>query len=133
MRWIIRQLIFHGAALYIVSAVNPGFKIGNSLNDISLAIIALALINVFIKPLVKIFFLPINFLTFNLFSIIINAGIVWLLTIVVPSVQISAFIFNGFSGFGFIIPEIHFNIIYNYFLVAIILTGIINLLNWISK
>ncbi|MCL5018868.1 MAG: phage holin family protein, partial [Patescibacteria group bacterium] len=58
MRWILRQLIYHFAALLTTVYLIPGFSIGKSLENIGLATVTLALINVFVKPIVKILFLP---------------------------------------------------------------------------
>ena len=39
---------------------------------------AFAVVNAIIGPFIKLFALPINFLTFGLFSFVINAGLFWM-------------------------------------------------------
>ena len=54
----------------------------------------LGLINLAIKPIVKILSLPINILTLGLFNILINAGMLWLVAYFV-----SGLIIEGFWGY----------------------------------
>lgn len=53
--------------------------------------IILALVNLIIRPIVKVLTLPINILTLGLFSLIINAAMLWI---------VDHFV-KGFSVFGF--------------------------------
>ncbi len=53
--------------------------------------IILALVNLIIRPIVKVLTLPINILTLGLFSLIINAAMLWI---------VDHFV-EGFSVFGF--------------------------------
>lgn len=133
MKWLIRQFLFHLTALLAAVYLIPGFTIGNTLENILLATIALGTINIFIKPIIKLLFLPLNMVTLGLFSIVINTGIVYALTYLLPHVAISPFKFNGYSFSGFIIPPFDFTVLYTYILVAIVLTSIVSFLNWMVK
>ena len=133
MRWILRQFIFHLAALLTTVYLIPGFAIGKSLENLCLAIVTLALINVFVKPIIKILFLPLNIITLNFFSVLINIGVIVALTKLVPTVTISPWEFKGFAAFGFVIPKIEFTILYTFIIVSISITTIISFLNWITK
>lgn len=133
MRWILRQLLFHLGALLLTQYFIPGFSIGNSLDGILVTSVVFAIINVFVKPVVKIFFLPLNLITLNFFSILINIGLVYGLTKLVPTVTISSWQFNGYSAYGFTIPGFEFTIIYTYIVVSIIVTFVVSFLNWITQ
>ena len=61
-----------------------------------LAGIILGLINLTIKPIVKMLSLPINLLTLGLFNILINAGMLWIVTYFVTRMTI-----DGFWGYIF--------------------------------
>jgi len=56
-----------------------------------LAAIVLSIINFFVKPAFIILTLPINFLTLGLFTFLINALMIWLVSIIV-----SGFVIDGF-------------------------------------
>ncbi|MCY0905051.1 phage holin family protein [Arthrobacter sp. H14-L1] len=90
-KFVVRVLI-NALALWIASALLPGLQIyssgpdglvpGNSTAATVLAFIAVGLIfgivNALVKPIVRLLSLPITFLTLGLFTIIINAAMLWL-------------------------------------------------------
>ncbi len=133
MRWVLRQLLFNFTALILTDFIIPGFSIGTTYENIGLATVALSIINVFIKPIVKILFLPLNIITLNLFSIVINIGVIIGLTKVVSTVTISSWYFSGVSYQGFMIPPFEFTAIYTLITVSIVITFIISLLNWVTS
>lgn len=133
MRWILRQLLFHLAALLATQVIIPGFSIGSSYQSIGLATLALSAINVFVKPIVKILFLPLNIITLNLFSVVINIGVIVALTKLVSTVTISSWQFKGFSAYGFVVPSFEFTVIYTYIIVSILITLAVTFLNWLTK
>lgn len=133
MRWIIRQLLFHLAALITASQLIAGFNVVYETTSLAYTTLALATINVFIKPLVKIFFLPLNLITLNLFSLIINMGVVYALTRIVPTVSVTSWHFAGLALNGFVIPSFEFTVLYTYLAVSIILTTTVSLLNWVCN
>lgn len=57
--------------------------------------IVLSLLQIFLKPLLNIFLLPVNIVTLGLFSWIINVFILWLATQIVPGFDIAPTIFLG--------------------------------------
>lgn len=54
----------------------------------------LGLFNSLVRPFIKILSLPINILTFGLFNIIINAGMLWIVDQIIKGLEI-----KGFSGY----------------------------------
>src|SRR5215204_2580803 len=52
----------------------------------------LGLLNFFVKPIVKIFALPITIMTLGLFSLVINLFILWLATMIVPEFAINTIV-----------------------------------------
>ena len=64
----------------------PGLKL-----RISHLILVLGALNLFIRPLLIILTLPINILTLGLFSIVINALLVWFTATVVPGFVVPSF------------------------------------------
>jgi len=53
--------------------------------------IILALVNLIIRPIVKVLTLPINILTLGLFSLIINAAMLWIVVHFVEGFSVSGF------------------------------------------
>lgn len=84
IHWIIGTLSIIVAA-YLIPGVSVTFT-----GALILAVV-LALINIFIKPLVLILALPINILTLGLFSLVINAVFVMLAAKIVPDFAVAGF------------------------------------------
>jgi uncharacterized membrane protein YvlD (DUF360 family) len=86
-----------------------------------------------VQPLLKILFIPINIMTFGLLSWAVNVIVVYLLTFLAPGVQISAWIFPGFSSYGFVIPTFPVSYVLSLTCITIALTFLTNVLHTISE
>jgi putative membrane protein len=67
---------------------------GVRINSIEMAILAagmLSIVNAVIRPVVLVLTLPINLLTLGLFTLVINAAMLQLVSVVVPGLQIDGF------------------------------------------
>ncbi|MES2224258.1 MAG: phage holin family protein [Patescibacteria group bacterium] len=82
-------------AIIISAYLLPGVEV-TLVGAIVLAVV-LALINIFIRPLVFILTLPINILTLGLFSFVINALLIMLASGIVPGFYVASF----WSALGF--------------------------------
>lgn len=87
----ILSLLVNAAALYVVSQLIPGIR----LDDFTTAIMAafvLGLLNVFLRPLLTILTLPVNLLTFGLFSYVLSAVVLWVAGRIVPGFEVTSFV-----------------------------------------
>jgi putative membrane protein len=82
--WIVGTI-----AIIISAYLLPGVQV-TLIGAIVLAVV-LALINIFIKPLIFILTLPINILTLGLFSLVINALLIELASGIVPGFYVASF------------------------------------------
>lgn len=92
MKLIIRLLVT-AAIAFILAQVLPGVHVDSYETAIWFAI-ALALLNVFLKPFLILFTLPLTLLTFGLFLFVINTIIV-----LMASNWVKGFVIDGF-GWG---------------------------------
>lgn len=115
-------------SLWLTSLVIHSFTIAGGFIGYLLAGVVLSLLNLIIKPLLKILFIPITILTFGLLSWIVNVIVLYLFTYLVPSVSVSAWLFPGFSSFGFTVPAIQFTYIVTLVIISITITVFSNLL-----
>ena len=83
-------------AMMFVGWVIPGITISNFVTAL-LAAAVIALVNVFIKPVLIFLTLPINILTLGLFILIINALLFMFVAYLVPGVEVNGF-WNAFFG-----------------------------------
>jgi putative membrane protein len=85
----ITQWIVSTIAILITSYLIPGAA--TTLVGALILAVVLAVINLFIKPLIFVLTLPVNILTLGLFSLVINALLIMLAAIIVPGFAIAGF------------------------------------------
>lgn len=87
---LIIQILTNAVAIYIATRLVPGFNFSDQENLAPLltAGFILGLINFFIKPILKLVSAPIIFLTFGLFTIVINVAMLLLLDYFVAEMNI---------------------------------------------
>jgi putative membrane protein len=80
-------------SLLVVDLVVPGVTI-TTITAAAIAAVSVGLVNAFIKPILQTVAVPINFLTFGLFSLVVNGFSFWLASLAVPG-----FYVQGILGF----------------------------------
>lgn len=88
---ILLYLLVNSFAVFATSYVLPGVKVENYVTAIIVAV-ALGVLNTFVKPILIILTLPINILTFWLFTFVINAALVLLASAIVPGFKVNGFL-----------------------------------------
>ena len=77
---LILQIAAGILGIWLAQRFVPGVEFIGPIQTLFVAGLILGLINFFIKPILKIITLPLRILTFGLFSLVINMGIVWVVT-----------------------------------------------------
>ena len=93
MKFLLRMAI-SAAAIFGVAYLSDGWllKVDSFWPAAVIAALVLAVVNAIVKPIVSFFSLPITFLTLGLFSLVINAGMLYLVAWVVDGVHTTGFI-----------------------------------------
>lgn len=133
MKKLFRSFLFNLLALYLTSRLINSFSIFGGYQTLIYAAFLFTIINLFVKPIVKIFMLPLNFISLGLLSFLVNALMLYLLALMLPQIKVTGWNFMGFNDYGFIIPSFKFNISSTYILISLILSLIINFLNWLCQ
>lgn len=89
MMLLFRWILF-AFAIMLIGWILPGISIEGFVSAL-IATVVLALINIFIRPLIEFISLPINILTLGLFSLVINALLFMLAGFFVSGVEIDNF------------------------------------------
>ena len=84
------NLLINGLAVYITAHVLPGVSVDSFVTAIIVSVV-LALVNTFIKPILFILTLPATILTLGLFTLVINALMVFLVATFVPGFHVNGF------------------------------------------
>lgn len=133
MKSILRRIALYSVSLFLTSQIITGLKISGGLTVYLIGGIALSILFLIVKPILSIITLPLNIITLGLFSFLINAIILYLLTIFVANISISAFTFKGTSFAGFVIPSLYINNFFAFVIVSILLSCIVGFLRWLTK
>jgi putative membrane protein len=133
MKKAVRAIAFNAFSLFILTQLFSGIKILGGLPALLTSAIVLSLLSLILKPILKIVAFPLNMITFGAFTIVIDAIILFILTIIVKEVSIHAFNWPGISFAGFVVPGFSFNTIFAFLLIAIIHSGIKIALIWLME
>lgn len=112
MSYILFRWVINAIALLVVANVVPGFGVETFWSAL-IAALVLGLVNAIVRPLLFILTLPVTILTLGLFTFVLNA-----LMILLVSTMVKGFVVEGF------IPA---------FLAALLLWAISLITNWIIK
>ncbi len=88
---IIVALVLNALALMATAYIVPGFHVADFTSAI-LAAIVLGVVNTFIKPVLALIALPITVVTLGLFSFVINAVVLFIVSAVVSGLKIDGWV-----------------------------------------
>ncbi len=133
MRTVLRSIVFYSFSLFALTQTFSGVRITGGAETYLLGGIALSLIFLLIKPILNILMVPLNIVTLGTFSFFTNVIILYLLTIFVPKIKVSSFIFQGISYSGFSVPRTDVNQLLAFIVSGLALSAIITFLTWLIK
>jgi len=133
MKGVLRNIGIYAFSLFFLTQVLSGVKIGGSIITYIIGGAVLSIMFVIIKPIINLVTLPLNVVTLGMFSFLINAIILYLLTVLVSSISIRAFVFEGFSLAGFVIPSISLNTFFTFVVASLVLSIFVGALTWLIK
>lgn len=91
------NLLLSALAVMVAAYILPGVTIANFWTAVVVAV-ALGIVNAILKPILVILTLPINILTLGLFTLVINAVLVLLVSSVVPGFHVDGFVWALIFG-----------------------------------
>jgi putative membrane protein len=71
------RILGNSLALYVATYLVPGFAINGGIREFVLAGVLLGILNLSIKPVLKVISMPLIILTLGLWTIVINALMLW--------------------------------------------------------
>ncbi|SRR5258708_1206347 len=130
MRFLLRPFFIYLVALTFLSRVLPFLHFYGE-NTLILASLALFLLNVVLKPFIKILLLPINIITLGLFSWMIHVVVIFLATLAVPGFTLTAASFPALRIGHYFIPAINLSIIWTYLLFSFLVAFTAGFFDWL--
>jgi putative membrane protein len=87
---ILINLLVSGLSVFLADYLLAGIKVSSFIQAIMVGII-LGIVNTIIRPIILFFTLPLNLVTFGLFTFVVNALMVLLVAKVVPDFYVANF------------------------------------------
>lgn len=95
---LVIKLLIATLAVFISAYLIPGVTV-DSFQTAFIVAVVIGVLNVFIKPVLVILTLPITILTLGLFSFVINVGLLYLASYIVPGFMIGTLLAALLFGF----------------------------------
>lgn len=133
MKTIIRQTALYGVAIFAIQAIFPGVSVTGGLATYVLAGFILALLFFAVKPILQVITLPLHIATLGLFTFVINAALLYLLTLFFTQIKMAGFVFMGAKISGFVIPKMMINTFFLFVLSGIVISVVVNGVKWVFE
>ena len=87
---LLAHLVVNAALLLIVARLVTGLRV-EGWGSAFIGALVLGLVNFFVRPVMVILTLPLTVLTLGLFLLIVNACMLWLVSVLVPGIRLRGF------------------------------------------
>jgi len=126
-----RLLIISLLSFLIIGYYYPGFSFGKDPMILFFAGLIFAVLNIFVKPILKLLSLPFNLITFGFFSFFVNLIVLYGVTYFNSKFKIVGFHFSGYTFSGFNIPAYDLNQLISALLASFVIGIVVSFLHWI--
>ena len=122
MKSALRQVLVNFSCFWLISLLISAIDYSQKIEVLLFASITLSIVNFLIKPILSLLFLPINLITLGTFRWVVNALVLFFVTLLVPGFHLVAFVFPGANFAGFVVPTIRVNTFLAIILVSFLLS-----------
>jgi len=134
MKRYLRQFLINSVSLWATkSLLADGVKLSEGLKPLAYTAFVLTVVNLIIRPLIKLLLLPVNLLTLGAFRWLVNVGTLYFVTLIVPELKISGFMFPGFNYNGFIFPSLYLGTLWVFVFASFLISLVSTFLFWLCK
>jgi putative membrane protein len=133
MKSLFRNIFLYTLVLFLLDALIPGVHVVGGFFSYLFGGVVLTFLHLILRPILAVFAMPLNILTFGASSFIITVVILYILTVCMPQVSISAFTFSGSHFAGFVIPKVEVNTFFAYILSATTMSLLVSLIEWLKE
>jgi putative membrane protein len=134
LRLLFRSIFINLIGIYFCSQILSGVIIYfGGYQTLLLAALGISAANLVVKPIVNLLLLPIHLITLGLFRWVTNMVTLYLVTWLIPNLQIHAFVFPGADLRYLVIPQISFSAFGAFIITTLVLTATFHLLYWLLQ
>lgn len=130
MKGIFRNVLLYGLSLYLTQMIFAGLIVQGGLRTYIIGGILLAVGFKILKPVLAIISLPLNIISLGLFGILIISFIMFLITLIYPSIEVVPFTFPGAFFMGIEIHKFYVSAILSYIVISGTIYLITKFINW---
>ena len=134
LRLLLRTIGINMLSVYLASQILSGIitYIGGY-QTLLMAAVAIAAVNLVVRPVINLLLLPIHLVTLGVFRWLANIVTLYLVTLLLPNLQVHAFTFPGFNLTYLVIPTINFSAFGAFAVATFILTLTFHLIYWLLQ
>lgn len=134
LRLLLRSVFINLIGIYICTQILSGVIIFlGGYQTLLMAAVGIAAANLVVRPIVNLLLLPLHLITLGLFRWIANLVSLYLVTWLIPNLQIRPFTFAGTDLTYIVIPQIHFSAFGAFIITTLILTATFHVLYWLLQ
>lgn len=107
---LVRNYLINLFALWVAAQWIGGLHLADGWKSLVIVGAGFTALHLILKPVLKIFLGALNFLTLGLIDLVIDAGILYILTLYFPQISVSAWTFPGLTTDYLTLPAYDLNI-----------------------
>lgn len=133
MRKLLLRFLINAIAVGLTAELLPGISYTGGITNLFFIAVVFSLVNMIIRPVVMLLALPVEIATLGLFTIVINALMLYLVSYLVPFFELASFWFPGLMYGPILIAPLQVPLWGTALLGSVIIGGISTLLFWLTK
>lgn len=132
MKFLARAFVYSVFSLWLASQFISALSVSGGVSTYLMGGLVFALLDLIVKPMLKILFIPINFLTLGLAGWLVNVIILYLLTVLVYHISVSAWTTPAMTIMGVTFQKYQLGIFPTFVIISLAITAILDILHRIS-
>lgn len=134
LRLILRTLAINFIGVYLTVRLLSGIiTFVGDLKTLLFAALAIALINIIVRPIINLLLLPIHLITLGLFRWLANLVVVYIITLVIPNLRILPFVSPQITLPYLIIPPVNFSVFGAFIFTTLVFSSVFQFLYWLFQ
>ncbi|OGY27790.1 MAG: hypothetical protein A3F33_03875 [Candidatus Woykebacteria bacterium RIFCSPHIGHO2_12_FULL_43_10] len=132
MKKLLRLFFYNSSSFITVSYSIPSVSFSENLEVVFRASLMYAILSMFLRPLLNLLALPVNFLTFGLFGWIVNVVLLYVISRIEVGYRITSYEFPGIFYQGFVVPKVDLGTFWTAVLASLLISFLTSFLLWLA-
>jgi len=133
IRKIILRFLITAVAFVVVIYLIPGVIFSGSMIDFLKIVGSFFVVGLLLKPILKVFALPVEIATLGLTSLVLDTLLLIGLSLWFDSFKLTSFWFSGVSGGAFLVAPVEIPVVFTALISAFLMSLVGTILYWLTK